>query len=68
MGNKGAYSSSIKVTSEGFARELDGFMSLLHGEEMTVGYDDFVLPVFVMNAISRAEKSGEWEKVGRAEV
>lgn len=55
--------SNIKVTSVGFVRELDGFMALLHGEEMSASYETLSAPVFIMNAVERSLKTGEWSAV-----
>ena len=63
-GKDALHYSNIKVTSEGFVRELDGFMALLHGEEMSASYETLSAPVFIMNAVERSLKTGEWSAVG----
>ena len=44
------------------------FYKLLCGEAQTKSYEDFIKPVFVMNAINRSFKSGKEEKVGSFEL
>ena len=46
--------------------EFDAFYNLLKGEAQHESYDDFLAPVFILNAIDRSIKSGEEEKVNRA--
>lgn len=42
-----------------FKTEFDEFYSLLCGGEQKMSYDDFIAPVFVMNAICRSLKGGD---------
>lgn len=44
-------------------RELDDFYDLLTGKEMKESYDDFIYPVFVLDALVRSNKSRQWETV-----
>lgn len=46
-----------------FDREFDEFYKLLNGGEQIISYDDFISPVFIMNAIERSLISGEEEKI-----
>ncbi len=58
--------SAIDVTSRGtvwFPIELDLFASLLAGGEQAMSYEDFIAPVFVIDAIIRSMASGEEETV-----
>ena len=41
-----------------FKLEFDEFYSLLSGGEMPRSYEDFIAPVFVMNAINRSITDG----------
>lgn len=48
------------VTLDGcFDAEFAEFYDILVGKEQTVSYDDFIAPVFVMDAINEAIRSGE---------
>ena len=51
-----------------FGIEFDEFYSLLSGGAQKMTYDDFIAPVFVMNAIVRALESGNEEKVNKYNV
>ncbi|MBQ7921989.1 MAG: Gfo/Idh/MocA family oxidoreductase [Clostridia bacterium] len=48
---------------EAFCREFDEFHKLLHGGEQKISYEDFISPVFIMNALARALESGKEEPV-----
>ena len=63
--------TACDVTSRGtvwFPIELDLFASLLAGGEQQVSYEDFIAPVFVIDAIIRAIESGEEETVKYREI
>ena len=63
--------NACDVTSRGavwFPIELDLFASLLAGGEQQVSYEDFIAPVFVIDAIIRAIESGEEEAVRGYEI
>ena len=51
-----------------FKIEFDEFYSLLSGGEQKMSYDDFIAPVFVMNAIVRALDSGDEERINTFKV
>ncbi len=51
------------VLTDCFKIEFDEFYSLLCGEEQRRSYQDFIAPVFVINAIQRSMDSGKEEKV-----
>ena len=51
-----------------FYREFDEFYKLLSGEEQKISYDDFISPVFIMNAIERSLISGKEEAVKEYKV
>ena len=46
-----------------FYTEFQKFYSLLMGGEMTESYEDLFAPVFVMNAIEKAERTGQTEPI-----
>ena len=51
-----------------FKGEFDEFYELLDGKDQFISYKEFIAPVFVMNAIERAIKSGKEEKVNEFDV
>lgn len=51
-----------------FYNEFDSFYKLLCGEEQKISYDDFISPVFIMNAIERSIVSGKEEVVKEYKV
>lgn len=53
----------IPSVEDWFYREFDEFYGLLKGNEQTIGYEQFVSPVFIMNAIERSLASGCEEKL-----
>ena len=60
--------SNATIGTDCFTREFDEFCDLLMGGEQIVSYDDFIAPVFVLNAIHRSLESGEEEAVRTYEV
>ena len=48
-----------------FEQEFESFYKLLKGDKQTETYEDFIAPVFIMNALDRSLKSGKEEKVIR---
>ena len=58
------------ITSESpcFLIEFDEFYKLLCGEKQKISYEDFIAPVYIMNAIKRSMDSGKEEKVLTYEV
>lgn len=60
---KGAYGSVAELGSYCFYKEFDEFYELLNGAEQKVSYEDFIAPVFILNAIYRSMNSGKEEKV-----
>ena len=59
---KGEQGGSVDL-KDAFDREFDEFYKLLLGEEQRISYEDFISPVFIMNAIERSLDSGNEEKV-----
>jgi predicted dehydrogenase len=51
------------MLDKAFDREFDEFYKLLNGGEQNISYDDFISPVFIMNAIERSLISGNEEAV-----
>lgn len=51
-----------------FKMEFNSFYGLLCGEKRRLSYEDFIAPVFVLNAIQRSLESGNEEKINKFEV
>lgn len=58
----------IPSSEDWFYEEFKEFYGLLSGKNQTIGYDEFISPVFIMNAIERSLKSGKQEPVGKIEL
>ena len=52
---------AVSIGDACFRAEWDDFCRLLHGGKQETPYEDFALPVFVMNAIHRSLESGREE-------
>ncbi len=46
-----------------FIQEFETYYNLLKGGDMTESYENFIAPVFILNAIDRSLKSGKEEKI-----
>lgn len=64
---EGVHGENILLT-DCFKLEFDEFYGLLCGDEQRRSYQDFIAPVFVLNAIKRSIDSGKEEKVNRYTV
>ena len=62
-GYKSSRSEILNFTPESFSHEMNDMHDLLSGGEMKKTYEDFIAPVFVMNAIVRSLESGEKESL-----
>lgn len=67
-GSKSAKAEILKFTPDSFSHEMDDMLALLHGEEMKKSYEDFIFPVFVLNATVRALESGKCEKLNEIKI
>ncbi len=65
MSESAATGYEIPSTDEWFYREFEEFYQLLCGAPQAMTYEEFISPVFIMNAIERSLKSGREEAVGR---
>ncbi|MBE6550452.1 MAG: hypothetical protein E7670_08530 [Ruminococcaceae bacterium] len=63
MAESDAKSFVIPVTNDWFYEEFKEFYGIISGESQKVRYDEFISPVFIMNAISRSLESGKEEKI-----
>ncbi len=68
MSESTATSYVIPSTDEWFYREFEEFYQLLCGAPQAMTYEEFVSPVFIMNAIERSLNSGREEAVGRVGI
>lgn len=59
----GQTGGELNVDDSCFAAEFAEFYRLLCGEKQELSYEDFISPVFVLNAVQRALISGKEEKV-----
>jgi hypothetical protein len=62
---KTARGESLEATLDNnwFLAEFREFYELLSGAEQKISYEDFISPVFIMNAIERSMTSGKEEAV-----
>ena len=58
-GAKAVQNEILKFTPESFTHEMNDMLDLLHGEPMKKSYESFIYPVFVMNALMRAQDGRE---------
>ena len=58
----------ITGDSECFKMEFDEFYELLHGATQRKTYDEFIMPVFVMNAVYKSMETGEEVAVNEYKV
>ena len=63
MAETATNSAEIPSTNDWFSEEFKEFYALLQGGEQPCTYEDFIAPVFVMNAIKRSMESGKEEAV-----
>ena len=65
MAESDVQSFVIPSTEDWFCEEFKEFYAILSGEPQTITYEEFISPVFIMNAIQRSLVSGKEETVGR---
>lgn len=63
MAEKTTKGIDINLTDDVFLAELKDFYDLLKGAKQTHSYEEFIAPVFIMNAIERSLNSGKEETV-----
>lgn len=68
MAEKATASHEIPFDAGWFYREFKEFYDLLGGEPQSITYEEFISPVFIMNAIERSLASGKEETVGKPTV
>ena len=68
MAENAVHGAEIPSTNDWFEEEFKEFYALLEGGEQPSTYEDFIAPVFVMNAIKRSMESGKEEAVNAFEI
>ena len=68
MSQKATTGYEIPTDSGWFYREFKEFYDLLGGAPQGISYEEFISPVFIMNAIERSLASGKEEPVGKIEL
>ena len=68
MAEKAVNGAEIPSTSAWFEEEFKEFYGILSGAEQTVTYEEFISPVFIMNAIQRSLVSGTEEAIRPIEL
>ena len=63
------YDMEIGYENPCFFKEFDEFYDLVKGADQRISYEDFIAPVFVMNAVKRSfEQGGKEVEVKKAEI
>ena len=68
MAEKSSKSFEIPTTTDWYYREFKEFAEILHGGEQTCTHEEFISPVFIMNAIMRSLESGKEEEIPEIKV
>ncbi|MBQ3490765.1 MAG: Gfo/Idh/MocA family oxidoreductase [Clostridia bacterium] len=64
MAEKGTSGFEIPSSGDWFYKEFKEFYELLNGAPQGISYEEFISPVFIMNAIERSLASGKEETIG----
>ena len=62
-GKKSVCGKELVFGTDSFRSEMNDMLQLLQGGEMKKTYEQFILPVFVLNAVKRSLESGKWEEI-----
>lgn len=62
-GKDNVKTSTFIVKEDCFRHEMDEMKRLIDGGAQNFTYNEFILPVYIMNAIERSANSGKWEKI-----
>ncbi len=68
MAEKASKSFEIPTTTDWYYREFKEFTEILNGGAQTCTYEEFISPVFIMNAIERSLESGKDEELPEIKV
>ena len=63
FGNAGYETKTLVAPADAFASEMNDIMDLLKGEPMKQSYDEFIRPVFILNALMKSVETGTWAEV-----
>ncbi len=63
MAENATKSFDIPTTTDWYYREFKEFAEILNGGKQTCTYEEFISPVFIMNAIERSLESGKEEEI-----
>ena len=64
----GSKGGALVINLDIFMAEWETFYGLLHGDKNEMSYEEFISPVFILNAIERSMKSGKEEKINTYSV
>lgn len=64
----GAKGGPLTISLDIFRTEWENFYTLLHGGKSEFSYEDFISPVFVLNAIERSIQSGKEEEIKKYNI
>lgn len=53
-GEKDVMFKKLDLNTDGYAREIEGFLDMLRNKKMHQSYEDLIRPVFVLNAIKKS--------------
>ncbi len=64
----GTKGGALTIDSAIFMAEWEAFYGLLNGEKGELSYEEFIAPVFVLNAIERSMQSGKEEEIKKIQL
>ncbi len=62
-GSKGMRAQELNFSKDAYHFEMDDMDALLKGGPMHQTYDEFIRPVFILNALKKSSETGKWEPV-----
>lgn len=68
MAENSAQQNSFVIGNDCFVKEFDAFYDILNGADQIINYKEFIMPVFVMNAIKRSVDSGNEESIHTIDI
>lgn len=57
-----------QIPTSSYELETEELLKLLHGGEMEKSYEEFIFPVFVINAMLRSSEKQGWEKLNEIKI
>ena len=67
-GSKKARTELLTFNSESFKHEMNDMQALLEGKKMKKSYEEFITPVFIMNALIRSMENGKREEINQIKI